>query len=110
MNSDTIKCPFCAEEILKDSKKCKFCKEDFIKSEKNNDSKKNEDTEYFCTACKEKIHKDAEKCKHCGARLTVTTFVEDAVNTVGTGFNIVWKTLIVLLVLLFVMYMCVASM
>ena len=54
-----MKCPFCFEDIPKDSKKCSFCKEEFINTEKNNNFKKNEDDNYYCTACKEKIHKDA---------------------------------------------------
>ena len=110
MNKNTMKCPFCAEEILKNSKNCEFCKEQFMKSERNNVSKSNEVTEYHCTICKEAVHKDAQKCKHCGARLTPITFGENVAETISDGFNIISTVSMVCLVLLAMMWGCVALM
>ena len=105
-----MKCPFCAEEISKDSKKCDFCNEQFLKSEKNYESKTDDDTKYHCTACKEVVHKDAQICKHCGVRLTPITLGENVAETISSGFNILWTVSVVCLVLFFMMWGCVASM
>ena len=110
MSDSKMKCPFCFEDIPKDSKKCSFCKEEFINTEKNNNFKKNEDDNYHCTACKEKIHKDAQICKHCGARLTPMGLGEVVHQSVSEGVDFIWKVIITVAVLFFMMWGCVALM
>ena len=105
-----MKCPFCAEEISRDSKKCDFCKEQFVKSEKNYESKTDDDTKYHCTACKETVHKDAQICKHCGVRLTPNTVSSIVHETVSEGIDFIWKVILTIAVLFFLMWGCVALM
>ena len=97
MEIDKKKCPFCAEEILKEAKKCKFCKEDLDLSKFKKTSTIIDESKIKCPYCKEEVLQDAIKCKHCGERLTATTFAENYLNalgsTISTGFNIVWGTL-----------------
>ena len=117
MNVDKKKCPFCAEEILVDAIKCKFCKEEL--SNDNTKKKLQKKIEIqnlkLCPYCKEKINLQAIKCKHCGENLVKDIkSVEEkvltgAANTFFEINDIIWKTLIVILVLLGIMYACVKS-
>jgi len=66
MVSNMQKCPYCAEEILKDAKKCKFCKEDINVSQVKKIKTPKKELLKKCPSCKEEIKQDANKCKHCG--------------------------------------------
>ena len=79
MNNNTIKCPFCAEQILREDTKCKFCKEDLIEFEKVNKPVENKIIKNFCPVCKEEINENANKCKHCGA-IQNTAYVKSVNN------------------------------
>jgi hypothetical protein len=54
MEKNTMKCPYCMEEIANNSEKCSLCNSDIIKP---------------CPFCLEKIQAGALKCKHCGSML-----------------------------------------
>ena len=70
-----------------------------------------------CPECSEEVKQEARKCKHCGEDLTLLVNMIDfgsggreVVKGVSTLFNIIWKTFLVVLVLLFLMYACTMSM
>ena len=64
-----------------------------------------------CPYCAEEIKENAIKCKHCKEMLVEENHLANAVGGFFDGiFSVVWKTLIVILVLLYLMYACVDSM
>ena len=105
-------------QILSEAKKCKFCKEELSDNNKINVQQKKLEIQkdILCPYCKEKIHKEAIKCKHCGEYLgeNIKTSVGEKVltgasNTFFEINDIIWKTCIVILVLLGIMYACVQA-
>ena len=63
-----------------------------------------------CKYCLEKIKNDALKCKHCGEIFVKeNNFIEILFKPISIFFNTIFKTLIVILVLLFLMYSCIQS-
>ena len=63
-----------------------------------------------CPYCAEEIQVDAIKCKHCKEILVQQNEVS---NLIGGFFNsifsVIWKTCLVMLVMLYLIYACVQS-
>jgi ribosomal protein L40E len=83
---DTIKCPFCAEEIKAEAKKCRFCGE-WLKTE---DASIKSDQEYICDKCGVDISPDDAVCKKCGNDVreeseAVSLSAQDTRNPNSTG-------------------------
>ena len=66
MEQETIKCPYCGEEILAIAKKCKHCGEWLNNDEEHNEVKKM----VPCPICGEMIEEGISKCPHCKESIT----------------------------------------
>lgn len=74
MEQETIKCPYCGEEILAIAKKCKHCGEWLNNDEEHNEVKKM----VPCPICGEMIEEGISKCPHCKESITIEE--QDSVN------------------------------
>ena len=64
-----------------------------------------------CPYCAERIQDEAIKCKHCNEMLIEENHLVKSLGNFFDGiFSVIWKTCLVLFVLLFIMYSCVESM
>ena len=64
----------------------------------------------LCPYCAEKIKKNALKCKHCGEHFVKENNLGGILfKPIEIIFNTIIKTLLVILVLLFLMYSCLQS-
>ena len=63
---DNIICPYCNEEIPKDSKVCEYCCEEINDNNIDSNTSIDEKESKFCVNCGEKVDISVEKCEYCG--------------------------------------------
>ena len=63
-----------------------------------------------CPYCAEEIQVDAIKCKHCQEMLVQQNEISNLIGGFfDSVFSVMWKTCLVILILLYLMYACVQS-